>query len=132
METEDFTRDHYLANLEPLEAPPPETRFEITPELRAKCKYYMSRILAATDGAARLQADHRFRRAGLGVTFGTDHPWNRSAPLRTFTQTSDRAELAALVWVAERVPEPIWVLCDNQWVVDTAEAMRMGTQITKK
>ena len=44
-------------------------------------------------------------------------PWNHGDEHRGLTQTNVRAELAALLWVAEHLSTPVWLISDNDWVV---------------
>ena len=59
------------------------------------------KLMVWTDGACKDQSDPEIRRAGCGVWIAPDHPWNINALLPGFSQTSDRAELRALLAITE-------------------------------
>ena len=70
------------------------------------------------DGACSEQGLADVARAGFSLWFGPDHPWNESSPLSGRFQSSDRAELAAVVraLMAHRGGE-LNVRSDNEHVV---------------
>ena len=76
-----------------------------------------------TDGACADQSDPDIRIAGYGVFYFPRASWNTSRPLHTHTQTSDRAELRALVWAIQWADEPTHVKLDNEYVVKTATVL---------
>lgn len=130
MEDPTFNRDTQIANLERQDPAPPQERWEHNDDHTFHTHNGVH--LCASDGACKRQDDPRTRRAGYGVYFGTDHPCNATIKLPTLMQSSDRAKLAAVVCVAERVPMPICILCDNQRVVDTANALQEGHPLLPK
>ena len=85
--------------------------------------YQDNRLLVYTDGACANQSDPTIRIAGYGVFYYEGSAWNTAKPLYTYTQTSDRAELRALVWAVQWASEPIHVKLDNEYVSDAAVAL---------
>ena len=75
-------------------------------------------LIVWTDGACTDQQHPTLRRAGYGVWFADNHPWNISAKLRTFTQTSPRAEARAILNAIERARGPILIVSDNEAAVN--------------
>ena len=75
-------------------------------------------LVAYTDGACSEQGLADIARAGFSLWFGPEHPWNEASPLPGRLQSSDRAELAAVVrtLLAHRGGD-INIRSDNEHVV---------------
>lgn len=80
-------------------------------------------VLVSGDGACSDQAHPLARRAGYGVYFGIDHPYNLSEPLLGSHQTAQRAELRAYVRTCAWAWAPTEYLTDSQLVLDTHAAL---------
>ncbi len=87
------------------------------------------RLIVYTDGACKHQADDRLRSAGCGIFVSPGHPWNSSFPLPGVAQSSDLAELRALVHAVEGATAQnidVIVKLDNAYVADQASAILAG------
>jgi len=69
-----------------------------------------------TDGACSHNQDDRFRRAGSGVFYGTDHVLNWFGMLPGLRQSNQRAELFAVLVACLRDPRPLDIRTDSDWV----------------
>ena len=58
-------------------------------------------LVVYTDGACSNQGNAQVARAVYGLFYRDGHPWNVSRKLEGIYQTSDRAELMAVVWALE-------------------------------
>ena len=79
-------------------------------------------IIIYTDGACSEQGRDDLARAGYGIYYGHMHPWNEHFVLHGCYQSSDRAELAAIVRtiVSHESPMKIWIWSDNESAVNTS------------
>ena len=88
------------------------------------------RLIVYTDGACKHQADDRIRSAGCGIFVAKDHPWNTSFVLPGVSQSSELAELRAVVHAVEGATAQnidIIVKLDNEYVADHAAAILAGS-----
>ena len=72
-----------------------------------------SRVVVYTDGAARNNQCRALRSAGVGAFWSKGHPFNVSVPLQGGVQPNNRAELMAVVMVAEVELRPVEVRTDS-------------------
>ena len=70
-----------------------------------------------TDGGCSDPAHRQLRRAGYGIYYGEEHPWNQDEVLQGREQSAARAELRAALWALEWAREPIRIVTDNESVV---------------
>ncbi|CAE8611672.1 unnamed protein product [Polarella glacialis] len=73
-------------------------------------------VVVFTDGACRNNQDARFRRAGFGAYWFDNSPQNISCELEGWAQTNNRAELMAVIVVAEQEPRAVIVRTDSKYV----------------
>jgi ribonuclease HI len=88
------------------------------------------RLQVYTDGACNHQDDCRLRSAGCGIYVCAEHPWNTSFALPGVVQSSELAELRALLHIIEGATSQgvdINVKLDNQYVADTAADVLAGS-----
>ena len=71
-----------------------------------------------TDGACSHNQDHRFRRAGSGIFYGTDHVMNWNGMLPGLSQSNQRAELFAVLVACLRDPRPLDIRSDSEYVCE--------------
>ena len=91
----------------------------------------MSRLLLASDGSGLHPTDHRLRRCGYGLFWGSrQHPWNRARKLQGPHQVVPRAELRALLEAVRMTNLPIKVLVDCKFVVDGFKLLDEGKDIS--
>eukprot|EP00972_Heterocapsa_arctica_P101181 14914280-Heterocapsa_arctica.AAC.1 len=64
--------------------------------------------------------------SGWGIWSPDEHSLNENGPLKGVSQSSDRAEVRALVAALEKAEEDINVVTDNQYVRDTAQYIATG------
>jgi len=86
------------------------------------------RRVAATDGSATgTKGPRRARRGGYGVAWGRDHPQNLAAELQGTWQSSQRAELSAVI-NALRIHKsgPLLVRSDSAWTLAGAFLLAAG------
>ena len=69
-----------------------------------------------TDGACALNQDDRFRRAGSGIFYGRGHALNWYGILPGLGQSTQRAELFAVLVACLRDPRPLCIRSDSDWV----------------
>ena len=69
-----------------------------------------------TDGACKNNQDQRFRRAGCGIFYASSHPLNYSCLLPGLVQSSQRAELFAVLLACLRDPRPLDIRTDSEYV----------------
>eukprot|EP00972_Heterocapsa_arctica_P090844 13404998-Heterocapsa_arctica.AAC.1 len=84
-----------------------------------------------TDGLAVFPRDLPMRRAAFGVWIGENSVHNHSQPLPGKVQTAYRAELHAIVHVAERYTENISIIADCLGVVNEANRILKGGSASK-
>ena len=75
-----------------------------------------SRVIVYTDGASRDNQHRAIRRAGVGVFWATNHPFNIAETLKGASQTNNRAELTAVIRALEFDPRPLEIRTDSQYV----------------
>lgn len=78
-------------------------------------------VVVYTDGSA-LGNGRAGSRAGVGVFWGFNHPWNVGAPLDGLVQTNQRAELQAAItaieqWQARATNWPLDVRTDSKYTI---------------
>eukprot|EP00972_Heterocapsa_arctica_P045996 6786658-Heterocapsa_arctica.AAC.1 len=61
-----------------------------------------------------------------GMWSPDDHSFNENGPLKGTNQSSDTAEVIALVAALEKTEGDIDILMDNQYVMDTAQYLETG------
>eukprot|EP00972_Heterocapsa_arctica_P046309 6831607-Heterocapsa_arctica.AAC.1 len=61
-----------------------------------------------------------------GIWSPDERSFNKNGPLKGANQSSDRAEVRALVAALEKAEEYINVITDNQYVRDTAQYIATG------
>ncbi len=88
------------------------------------------RVIVWTDGASRHNADCRFRRAGAGVWYGSDHALNMSLQLPGKAQTNQRAELFAAIKAIERDRRKLDIRTDSAYVMGGAAALQRGAGVS--
>ena len=96
---------------------------------RASERWEGTHVAVFTDGACAHQDNVDIRRAGWGVHWGRDHPWNVASQLHGFAQSSDRAELQGLLFSWQQGADagfPICTYLDNEYVVTGAQACLAG------
>eukprot|EP00972_Heterocapsa_arctica_P115683 16449172-Heterocapsa_arctica.AAC.1 len=64
--------------------------------------------------------------SGWGTWSPDDHSFNENGPLKVKNQSSDRAEVRALVAALEKTAGDIDIIIDNQYVRDTAKYLETG------
>ena len=80
-----------------------------------------------TDGGCTYpNRDPLFRRAGSGAWWGSRHPYNRAFPVAGPAQSNNRAELAAVLYVARVDHRSLEVRTDSQYVHDHWAALQGG------
>jgi ribonuclease HI len=87
---------------------------------RAPCRsecFLNGKVVVYTDGACMQNQSPALRRAGVGAWWCDGHPKNASKPLDGHTQTNQRAELAAVLYVLEIETRPVHIKSDSKYVV---------------
>ena len=97
---------------EPTAAPAEEVQYEMRGGVR--------RRLVATNGSGLCPTDERLGRCGWGVFHARNSPRNRAELLNCPILVVPRAELKAVIYVAQTLTEPTTTLCDCAFVVDGA------------
>ncbi len=69
--------------------------------------------------------------SGWGIWSPDDGTFNDNGPLKGKNQSSDRAEVRALVAALEKTEGPIEVITDNQYVRNTAQYLQSGGTVHK-
>eukprot|EP00972_Heterocapsa_arctica_P073074 10794148-Heterocapsa_arctica.AAC.1 len=69
--------------------------------------------------------------SGWGIWSPDDHSFNANVPLKGKHQSSDRAEVRALVAAIEKTEGNIDIITDNQYVRDTAQYLVTGGTVHK-
>ena len=87
---------------------------------RASDMSQQERILLWTDGACTNNQDHRLRRAGCGIFYGTNHVLNLSCIQPGRTQSNQRAELLAVALALRRDPRDLDIRTDSDYVYQGA------------
>eukprot|EP00972_Heterocapsa_arctica_P029774 4386784-Heterocapsa_arctica.AAC.1 len=64
--------------------------------------------------------------SGRGIWSPDDQSFNENGPLKGTTQSSDRAEVRALVAALEKTEGGIYIITDNRYVRDTAQYLETG------
>jgi len=76
-----------------------------------------------TDGACKNNQDHRFRRAGYGIYYGSESCLNFSSYLPGLQQSNQRAELFAVLVACLRDPRPLDIRSDSAYVCDGVQRL---------
>ena len=78
------------------------------------------RRVGYTDGSRTgVKREHALRRAGYGLAWGANHPDSVAAPLQGPWQSSQRAELSAVIHAIRTCPDqPLLIRTDSAWVMD--------------
>ena len=84
------------------------------------------RVVVGTDGSGLNPRHPLLRRCGYSLFFGPGHSQNVGLPLLGAFQTVLRAELRAVVRVAQRMERPTKVVSDCLWVVKGCEKVLAG------
>ena len=80
-----------------------------------------------TDGSSIPAAQKSIHSGGCGAFWGEGHPNNFGISLPGKSQTSDRAELYAILRVLEmEQSRPVMLICDNKYVVDMLNHVWQG------
>eukprot|EP00972_Heterocapsa_arctica_P021860 3215495-Heterocapsa_arctica.AAC.1 len=69
--------------------------------------------------------------SGWGILSPDDHSFNDNGPLKGKHQSSDRAEVIALVAALEKTEGNIYIITDNKYVRDTAQYLETGGTVHK-
>eukprot|EP00972_Heterocapsa_arctica_P038846 5723893-Heterocapsa_arctica.AAC.1 len=64
--------------------------------------------------------------SGWGIWSPDDQSFNENGRLKGKNQSSDRAEVRALVAALEKTEGDIYIITDNQYVRDTAQYLETG------
>ena len=67
--------------------------------------------------------------SGWGIWSPDDHSINENGPLEGTNQSSDRAEVRALVAALEKTEGEIYIITDNQHVRDSAQYLETGGKV---
>ena len=89
-----------------------------------------ARVQIWTDGSSVPAAEGLIYSGGCGAFWSFGHPNNFGVPLPGGSQTSDRAELYAVLLCIQAETRPLTIVCDNKYVVDTLNTLLQGGQIS--
>eukprot|EP00972_Heterocapsa_arctica_P051099 7512576-Heterocapsa_arctica.AAC.1 len=96
-----------------------------TDDLCHECKGTANKV--DIDGSSYIIGTSNY--SGWGLWSPDDQSFNGNCPLKGIRQSSDRAEVRALVAALEKTEGNIEILTDNQYVRDTAQYIAAGGSV---